>query len=51
MKDIANLVLALLWIAGIVLANGFWSTFFAIFFPLWAWCVAMFHFLAHFGIL
>lgn len=25
------------WIAGIVIANGFWSTLFALFFPLWAW--------------
>lgn len=27
----------LIWLAGIVLAKGFWSTFFAVIFPLWAW--------------
>lgn len=26
-----------MWIGGIVIANGFWSTLFAIFIPLWAW--------------
>lgn len=27
----------LIWLAGVVLAKGFWSTFFAVIFPLWAW--------------
>ena len=27
----------LIWLAGVVLAKGFWSTFFALIFPLWAW--------------
>lgn len=31
----------LLWIAGIVLASGFWSTFFAIFFPPWGWYLSV----------
>lgn len=26
-----------MWVAGIVIAKGFWSTFFAVIFPLWAW--------------
>jgi hypothetical protein len=25
------------WIAGIIIANGFWSTLFAFFIPLWAY--------------
>jgi len=25
------------WIAGIVIAKGFWSTVFAVCIPLWAW--------------
>lgn len=31
------LVVFLMWIAGIVLAKGFWSTFFAVFFWPWGW--------------
>lgn len=26
-----------LWLMGIVLAKGFWSTFFAVVLPLWSW--------------
>lgn len=26
-----------LWLMGIILAKGFWSTFFAVIFPLWSW--------------
>lgn len=37
MKAIANLVLIAAWVAGLVLANGFWSTLFALVMPLWAW--------------
>ena len=37
MKHIIQLIGVIIWIAGIVIANGFWSTFFAIFIPIWAW--------------
>ena len=37
MKHIVQLIGVVIWIAGIVIANGFWSTFFALFIPLWAW--------------
>lgn len=30
-----------IWIAGIILANGFWSTFFAVIFPIWAYVVVV----------
>lgn len=30
MKYIFNFVWTIVWVAGIVIANGFWSTFFAI---------------------
>jgi hypothetical protein len=30
-----RIILPCVWIAGIVLAEGFWSTFFAIVFPPW----------------
>jgi hypothetical protein len=41
MKSIVGIVTIPLWVFGIVLANGFWSTFFAIFFPLWAWYLSI----------
>jgi hypothetical protein len=34
---ILNFVFVVAWIAGIVLAKGFWSTFFAVMVPLWGW--------------
>jgi uncharacterized membrane protein len=37
MKTIGEIFLLLLWIAGIILANGFWSTFFAVVFPVWGY--------------
>ncbi len=37
MKSLTELFLMLLWIAGIVLAQGFWQVFFAILFPPYSW--------------
>lgn len=37
MKHLCSLILTIMWVAGIVIAKGFWSTFFAIVLPLWAW--------------
>lgn len=34
---IAALLMFLVWIMGAVIAKGFWSTVFSIFFPPWAW--------------
>lgn len=37
MYYVVRLFLLAAWIAGIVIANGFWSTLFAFFIPFWAW--------------
>ena len=37
MNTLARLIMIFAWIAGIVLAKGFWSTFFALFVPLWSY--------------
>lgn len=37
----AALLMLILWLAGIVLANGFWSTLSAVCFPLWALYLVM----------
>lgn len=34
---IGSFMFLVTWLAGIVLAAGFWSTTFAIFFPPWGW--------------
>ena len=37
MKPLINFLLLVIWVGGIVIAKGFWSTFFAVVVPLWAW--------------
>lgn len=37
MKSILSLISFVVWIAGVVLANGFWSTLIAVVIPFWAW--------------
>lgn len=37
MKSIVGFLSGCMWVSGIVLADGFWSTLFSIFIPLWAW--------------
>jgi len=51
MRAIASLVGTFVWVMGIILANGFWSTFFAVIFPLWAWYLAVEHILLRYGVL
>ncbi|MDQ0082912.1 uncharacterized membrane protein YqaE (UPF0057 family) [Variovorax boronicumulans] len=34
---IGGLLMLLAWLVGAVLAKGFWSTVFSIFFPPWGW--------------
>ena len=36
MKYMAHILLVSIWVAGWVLAKGFWSTFLAVIFPLWS---------------
>jgi sorbitol-specific phosphotransferase system component IIBC len=37
MKHLIQFVLIVAWLAGIVLAKGFWSTFVAVIIPLWGY--------------
>lgn len=37
MKHVVGLMILISYVMGIVLAKGFWSTFFAVICPLWAW--------------
>jgi len=51
MMHIARLLALIGWVAGIVIAKGFWSTFFALIIPLWSWYLVVEHFLIHYGII
>ena len=37
MKNLIEFILCAAWVAGIVIAQGFWSVFFAFICPLWAY--------------
>lgn len=49
MKSLVQLVLLALWVFGIVLAKGFWSTFFAVIFPLWSYYLVAEYLFIRFG--
>lgn len=48
MKSLISLVLLTAWIAGIVFAKGFLSTFIAVIFPLWAYYLTVEHLIIKF---
>ena len=37
MHSIIQFIAVVSWIAGVVIAKGFWSTFFAVIIPFWSW--------------
>jgi len=37
MRDLITLIAALMWVAGVVLAKGFWMTAFTVCIPFYAW--------------
>ena len=41
MKYLYQIIAISTWIAGIVLAKGFWSTLLAVFFVPWAWYIVV----------
>lgn len=51
MRSIVGLILVIWWIAGIVLAKGFWSTFFACFFIPWAYYLVVELILKFYGVI
>jgi hypothetical protein len=55
MKDlfssISNMVFVIVWVVGIVIAKGFWSTFFAVILPLYSWYLVAEHFLIKYNLL
>lgn len=49
--EIRNLLLLFLWIFGVVVAKGFWSSFFAITLFPYAWYLAVEHLLKYWGVI
>ena len=49
-KRFFGFIMLLMWIAGFVIASGFWSTL-ACFFPPWAWYLTVEKFLIFFAII
>jgi hypothetical protein len=45
MKHLVALIALAVWVTGIVVAKGFWSTLFAVIIPIWSWYLAIEHFL------
>ena len=37
MKNLVGGLFTIMWILGVVIAKGFWSTLFAIIIPFWSW--------------
>jgi hypothetical protein len=50
-KTLIGLFLFFSWVAGVVIANGFWSTLFSIIVPFWAYYLLVEKFLIVYGIL
>lgn len=47
----ARLFLIVMWISGVILAKGFWSTLFAFCIPFWAWYLVLELVMIHFGLI
>ena len=50
MKELLGFVFFCIWIAGIVIAKGFWSTFFAVLVPFWSYYLVIERIIIYFGV-
>lgn len=51
MEKIVYFIAAVVWICGVVLANGFWSTLFAITIPFWSFYLVAEKIMQAFGLI
>ncbi len=49
--SIGRALLIAAWVSGAVLAQGFWSTFFAVILPFWAWYLVAERIMQHYGVI
>tara|TARA_R110000868_G_scaffold318502_2_gene579228 strand:+ start:193 stop:348 length:156 start_codon:yes stop_codon:yes gene_type:complete len=50
MENLLRLIFFIVWVVGIVIANGFWSTLVAFFIPFWGWYLIIEKVLINYGI-
>jgi hypothetical protein len=46
-----KVILTILWVLGIVVAHGFWQTFFAVIIPLYSWYLIIEHIVVKYNLL
>jgi hypothetical protein len=51
MESLLKIMFFIVWLAGIVIAKGFWSVFFAFFIPFWGWYLVVEKVLNNYGIM
>lgn len=51
MKELVRMIAVAIWIAGIIIAKGFWSTFFAVIIPFWSWYLVVEKVMIHYGVI
>ena len=51
MNSLLNLIMFIVWIGGVIIAKGFWSTFFAFIIPFYAWYLVIEHILVKYNLL
>jgi hypothetical protein len=51
LREFFSLIMVIMWLVGLVIAKGFWSTFFAVIFPLYSWYLVAEHFLLKYNLL
>ena len=51
MKHMVLFMMIIVWICGVVIAKGFWSTAFAVIIPFWAWYLVAEKLMIFYGVL
>jgi len=51
MMYLLRFIMICIWVTGVVIAKGFWSTFFAFLVPFWGWYLIAERLLSHYGII
>jgi hypothetical protein len=50
-KDFSKALFLVAWVTGVIIAKGFWSTFFAFICPFWGWYLIIESLLIHYGVI
>jgi hypothetical protein len=50
-QSIFSFILIVMWVFGIIIAKGFWSTSIAVIIPLWSWYLVVEHLVVKYGLM